>query len=177
MRRSWGCIGSLAALAALAMPVPASAQSGGPDAFGYEFSPASFDFVALDLVGGTPLGLGDDEEADVTLPWAFPFYGVDYSEITVSANGGVRFGAGGEVAYANTCLPDNGSTTVDIAVFWDDLNPAEGGEVRTWYDSSLDRFIVSWEAVPHYIAIAVGRCAYTRCVHGLLQSHAAESRG
>ena len=90
MRRSWGCIGSLAALAALAMPVPASAQSGGPDAFGYEFSPASFDFVALDLVGGTPLGLGDDEEADVTLPWAFPFYGVDYSEITVSANGSVR---------------------------------------------------------------------------------------
>ena len=69
----------------------ALAQTGGPDAFGYQYEPTVFDFVDLSAAGGTPLGLGDDNGATVTLPWAFSYYGVDYTGIRVGANGGIRF--------------------------------------------------------------------------------------
>ena len=146
-------LAALAALVALLTPAAVFAQTGGPDAFGYQYLPTVYDFVDLTAAGGTPLGLSDDGEANVTLPWAFNFYGVDYTGVRVGANGGLRFDLGGGVGTGNACLPSTSTLAPDIAPLWDDLNPANSGEVLIWHDTAGDRFIVSWEGVPRYSAV------------------------
>ena len=148
----------LAASASLAVLVPATAMAqGGPDASGYVWSNATYDFVVLDPgVGG--LGTvetitGSNYELDVALPWAagFPFYGNSYMNITVSEEGGIVMGTGGDLFTTNGAFPDTTSSSPDIAVFWDSLDgwnagaSAPNGGVFTYFDSVLDRFIVSWE--------------------------------
>ena len=145
---------SLVALvsSSLCAPSAALAQSGGPDPFGYIYGPSTYDFVAIASTG-TGLNLSDDGRASVTLPisWAsgFSFYGVTYTSVQVSANGFFGFGLSVSTSYINYCLPW-GSDNVDVAVFWDDLNPANGGDVYWEYDTVNDRMIISWEGVPHY---------------------------
>jgi subtilisin-like proprotein convertase family protein len=134
---------------------PAMGQSGGPDVFGYNYQPATFDFVPLANVASTQLVLiGDDGEVSVPLPWAFSYYGAPYTDILVSSNGALTFRvlSGTQVSYSNACLPSSPTSNVDLAVFWDDLNPSSGGGVYWMHDTSSgnDRFIVSWESVPHY---------------------------
>ncbi len=47
----------------------------------------------VDITGtGTPLGLGDDDEIDVTMPFSFNFYGTTSNQICVDNNGLVLFG-------------------------------------------------------------------------------------
>ncbi|MCO4768472.1 MAG: proprotein convertase P-domain-containing protein [Deltaproteobacteria bacterium] len=155
------CLRSLiAASATLAALIPASALAqGGPDSSGYLWSSAPYDFVVLDPAAG---GLGTVEsitgssfEIDVALPWAggFSFYGNSYTDITVSEEGGITMGAGGNMFGGNGSLPDTSSSSADIAVFWDELDAwdfgasSSNGGLFTYYDSAADRFIVSWENV------------------------------
>ena len=153
------CLRSLlVASATVAALVPASALAqGGPDASGYVWSTATYDFVVLDPNSGG-LGVaevitGSNYELDVALPWAsgFPFYGNSYNDITVSEEGALQMGAGGDIFTSNGAFPDTSSASPDIAVFWDSLDgwnattSAPNGGVFTYYDAVLDRFIVSWE--------------------------------
>jgi len=146
MHRSSGVV---AVLCALALPSIAAAQ-GGPDPFGYSWNATGYDFVPLAGGLGAPLSLSDDGEATVALPFSFPFYDAAYSDVVVSSNGAARFTTGAQVGYQNECLPSGLFGSVDVAVYWDDFNPANGGGVYTYDDAANDRFIVSWEAVPHY---------------------------
>ena len=147
----------LAASATLAVLIPASALAqGGPDASGYIWSPAAYDFVELGPTGnaqGTPIGItGSNYDIAVALPFVagFSFYGNTYTDILVSEEGGIQMGTTGEINTSNTNFPDT-SNAPDIAVFWDSLdgwneaNVAPNGDVYTWYDATNDRFIVSWE--------------------------------
>jgi len=143
-------LATLAALAALLLPTSLLAQTGGPDGFGYLYMPATYDFVDLGTAGGTSLSLGDDGEANVTLPWDFGFYGIDYPGIRVGSNGGIRFELAGDVGLSNSCLPSTSSSAPDVAALWDDLNPASGGDVLVLHDTAVDRFIISWEGVPRW---------------------------
>ena len=148
----------LLCLAVLAMPQWAEAQSGGPDAFGYIYSPTSFDFVELENQGN-PLFLTDEGEANVSLPWSFSFYGSSYTAVRVGANGGVRFATtSGSIAFGNSCFPATSTTAVDLAIFWDDLNPSSSGDVYWMHDTSAgnDRLILSWEDVPHFSSSGTG---------------------
>ena len=126
-----GLATSIVVCVLLAHAQVATAQSsGGPDSFGYIFQGTPFDFVALSGIGlATPLAVGDDGVADVTLPWPFLFYGSPHSSVRVGANGGLTFGSPGAVGFANKELPDGLPDSPDIAVFWDDLNPSAGGAV------------------------------------------------
>jgi hypothetical protein len=149
------------AFLALAFSVPGSAyaQSGGPNTFGYAFEPAAFDYVpppstVTPLV--TSLGqFGDDQEALVALPWSFPYYGVAYTQILVSDNGGIRFTAG-DVDFLNDCLPSFGGSAPDLMPFWEDLDPTTGGSIYAWEDAGNGRFVVSWEQILHYTATPQG---------------------
>ena len=131
---------------ALLLATPALAQDGGPDASGYAWTSAVYDFVPLAGVG-TALSLGGDDEADVSLPWGFTWYGVEYTDLRVSADGALRFGAAGDIGLGD-CLPLDDAEAPDVAVFWDDLDLDVGGEVLWWEDTSAGRFIVSWEDAP-----------------------------
>ena len=141
---------SLAALlGACAFAVPAHAQSGGPDSFGYQYFTTPHEFVPLLTTGGaTPTGISGSGEEVVTLPFPFSFYGNTYTEVAISAEGALTFTTSASVQPGNSCFPALASGSPDIAIFWDDLNPLNG-EIRTWYDSAEGRFIISWEGVAH----------------------------
>ena len=142
---------------ALLLPSVASAQLGGPNAAGYTYDVTPLDYVEPPTTE-VPLALTDDAEIAVTLPWAFPWYGVDYTTITVGANGGIQF-VGTDVSNSNNCMGVGGSDAPAIAVYWDDLNPSNiipplpgfpMPGVYGWHDTAADRFIVSWNQIPHY---------------------------
>ena len=133
----------------VALVTPASAQTGGPDAFGYQYYPTSYDFVTLDgLSGSVSTSIASSGGEIAALPWSFPFYGASYNSVWIGAEGGLTFDTSAVILGANTCFPAIASGSPDIAVFWDDLNPLSG-EVFTYNDPSNQRFIISWEGVAH----------------------------
>ena len=109
---------------------------------------ATYDWKDLSSLG-TALSLTDDGEDNVDLPFYFQFYGSVYDEVWIGANGAIRFDSG-DVHYSNKSIPSSTSTSPDIAVFWDDLNPSSGGDAYYYEDEDNARFVISWEGVPHY---------------------------
>jgi hypothetical protein len=146
----------IAFVALLLAPTAALAQTVGPDAGGYAASPALLDFVDISSVGA-PLGILDDSETEVALPFPFPYYGNTWTHVVVSENGGLAFTDGSgvvEVGWSNESLPaydtDDWHGAPDIAVFWDDFNVSQGGQVYAGLDAVAGRFIIQWHTVPHY---------------------------
>ncbi len=143
------CLAALPALAILAVGNPAQAQTGGPDNFGYQYLPTTYDFVPLlSTSGATSTSINGSGEQVVTLPFAFSYYGNTYSQVAISAEGALTFTTSASVPPSNSCFPAVSAGSPDIAIFWDDLNPLTG-EIRTWHDSANQRFIISWEGVAH----------------------------
>jgi len=142
-------LAALATLSLCSLAAPAAAQTGGPDAFGYQYFPATYDFVALStLSGSTPSTIAGSGGEVISLPFAFPFYSASYSSVYVGAEGALSFDTSATIAGVNGCFPALASGSPDIAIFWDDLAP-QSGEIRTWNDSANSRFIISWEDVAH----------------------------
>ena len=124
---------------------PAVAQTGGPDAFGYRYFPATYDFVALEnQTGAVSTSLAGSGAETVSLPFGFPFYGNTYNAVRIGAEGAISFDTGAGIPASNGCLPSTASGSPDISIFWDDLNP-QVSEIRTWHDAANDRVIISWE--------------------------------
>ena len=142
---------ALVAAATVSLAAPASAQQlGGPDAGDYIYYVATPDFVTLAGGVGTALGLGNDASVAATLSTPFTWYGNPYSTLMVGDNGAFFFGTAGNPSASNGCLPA-GATSGDVLAYWDDLDPSVGGDVYTFDDTANNRFIVSWEDVPHFI--------------------------
>jgi hypothetical protein len=102
---------------------------------------------------GTALGLGDDDEAGITIPFQFSFYGVSSNQLCIGNNGAIVFGVSTcAVAFANTALPATGFGGSAIMPFWDDF--FEGSGDVYWHaegTSPNQRVIVQWDR-PHYDA-------------------------
>ncbi len=162
---------------ALLAPCLAHAQSAGPDAFGHVATaiPAAFEPIwGLGEVGPT----SDDGTLVWELPFPFDFYGQSWSHIVVGSNGGLSFSTGddADISWSNGCLPDPDQQP-HVAVFWDDLNPSNGGGVWILDDSAAnDRVIVSWEGVPHYQDQGEGSFQVHILNGGLLQIHHADTQ-
>ena len=151
MRLSLSCL----ALAFLS-PLSAFAQSGGPDGFGYTWQTVPMDWVDLTVEpSAVDQGYGDsnsddDREAQVTLPWAFPYYDGSYPSIRISDNGAIRFSTSGNITYEAVPLPA-GDFSPDVAPWWGDWNGGIAGTaILSWHDSVHDRFILSWTNVENY---------------------------
>ncbi|MFN3197285.1 MAG: lysyl oxidase family protein [Bradymonadia bacterium] len=85
---------------------------------------------------GIPLELADDGTVVQELNFEFPFYGGNYDQINISANGLVSLSEriGG---YSNEVFPV-GNIGPTLAPFWDDLNPTRGaGEVYIYAVSQV----------------------------------------
>ena len=134
----------------------ASAAQGGPDAHGNIFIDSDElggpVFAWEDLEGlGTPLDLGDEDDAQVPIGFDFEFYGVTYDLVTVQSNGALSFDDD-HLGYSNVCLPQAGPPDSIVAVYWDDLNPDSEGQV---YYATLgvapDRvFVAQWKDVARF---------------------------
>ncbi|HDR04508.1 MAG TPA: choice-of-anchor D domain-containing protein, partial [Candidatus Marinimicrobia bacterium] len=131
---------------------PVVLGAGGPDEYGYSWidsnEPGGPQFLWTDISQtGTAISLGDDAFELVALPFSFPFYDNDKSEIRISSNGYLTFSTSA-TDYSNDPIPNTATPNDIIAPFWDDLNPSSGGTIH--YLSENQRFIVQYTNVPPY---------------------------
>lgn len=98
---------------------------------------------------GVGLLLGDDGVQTLPLGFNFPFYGRDYSQVAVHANGFLSFGGTypGSAYAVNHCLPSVATPNGAIFALWDDLDPSLGGRVA--YRGTASYLAVEWRDVPH----------------------------
>ena len=95
-------------------------------------------------------GNNQDAVETINLPFNFKFYGIDYNEISVSSNGWISFGETNMESFRNDYLPGPGGPSPMLAVFWDDLTADSGGEIFSYYDNTLNVFIIQWNNVKTY---------------------------
>ncbi len=148
-------------IALLLLCAPLLAATGGPDAYGYTFIDSDeadgpvYSWTDISTTG-TDLGLTDDSEETIALPFSFYFYGGAYTEVTVG-DGALLFGASTTINNRNDCIPDDNSEGSDTLIlpFWDDMNteegPVGGGVFWEVLGSAPNRqLVVQYEQVPHY---------------------------
>ena len=94
-----------------------------------------------DATLGTLIAPGDDGAVLVNLPFSFPYGGGNFTQMYVSGNGAVSFGA---VLNPNGfyAAEDFFSDVPKIAGYYMDLNELEGGDVRV--RSEATKYTVTW---------------------------------
>ena len=144
----------------------ASTDPTGPDAYGYfayENIDTGYDlsrpyeYLSLNSGLGTNLGLNDPGEQPPSgptysvlrsLPFTFRFYGEDYTQITVCANGWAAFGDQHDLdMFRNYPIPGQQAPDAMIAPFWDDLKTSGTGlGVWEYADADSHRYVIQWRA-------------------------------
>ena len=132
----------------------------GPDEYGYYIYDSgdinydlvpNYDWIEISSIGsnlnlsnsGNGNWSGNGPLANVSLPFTFQFYGIEYDEITVCTNGWISLGSAGAAAFRNYPIPGAGGPTPMIAAFWDDLETGNNGDV---YAYSTDQYvIIQWD--------------------------------
>jgi len=135
----------------------------GPDSYGYYiydwtdvgYSLTPFyDWIELDPSQGgdgvdlviSHSGNGNGSVANSTkyvdLPFTFTFYGQDYNQISVSANGWISFGYSNMESFRNYQLPGAGGPSPMVAAFWDDLKTTGSSKVLKYI--SDEYVIIEW---------------------------------
>ena len=111
--------------------------------------------------GGSRVNLdGDDRYADFLLPFSFPFFGSNFTELTISTNGAVYFSE----PPVRTGLPPGNLDNADdppgspralggykmIAGLWEDLNLSTSarGDAGVYVTQSPGQIIFRWQGVP-----------------------------
>jgi hypothetical protein len=102
---------------------------------------------------GTALGLTDDGEANIQMPFDFGFFGTMYTaplDLRVGNNGGILLNAtAGDIAGGNASVPSG--TTMAIFPFWDDIDDETGDVYWEVLGTAPNRrLVVQWNARPHY---------------------------
>jgi hypothetical protein len=125
--------------------------TGGPDAYGYSWIDSDTTggppYSWIGTNGGTALGLGDDSNVKVELPFPFRYYETVYDSIYICSNGFVGFE--NNTSLSNGSIPNSGTPNNAIYGYWDDLDPTEGGEIYYKTLSGPDRFVIIWDDVYH----------------------------
>jgi hypothetical protein len=135
--------------------------AGGPDTYGYTWidsdEPGGPAYNWFEISGiGTQItawttGTGDDGAANVTIPFNFPYYGTNYSQLKVCTNGWVSFDiASTSVAFSNSNIPATLDPNNALFALWDDLDVRTSGGIFYYYDAPNNRFVVQYNNVPHY---------------------------
>jgi hypothetical protein len=145
----------------------------GPDAYGYfayENMDTGYDlsrpyqYLAINAGLGTNLNLNDPGEQEPygptysvlrSLPFTFRFYGENYNQITVCANGWAAFGDQHDLdMFRNYPIPGQQAPDAMIAPFWDDLKTSGSGlGVWDYADADSHRFVIQWRARGAYNSI------------------------
>ena len=97
--------------------------------------------------GSVALTLGDDDSREVSLPFAFPFFGKTYDKAFVNSDGNLTFEAKDDASTPRT-LSRLVAGPPRVAPLLADLNPSAGGRVTT--TSSPAGFTVKWTEVPQF---------------------------
>lgn len=123
----------------------------GVGGFGYQTSndPGGPVFSWINTASGISGPTGDDATiGPFTLPFSFPFYGNNYTQVWMCTNGWITFNQTTANYYNSPALPDTRFQTL-IAVFYDDLITGTGN-TRYLSDPENNRAIFSWNGVQRY---------------------------
>ncbi len=96
---------------------------------------------------GDRIGIGDDVSRSFDLSFDFPFLGQTYRQLFLNSDGNFTFGEADSASTARSLSRFLGGPP-RIALFFADLDPSAGGEVRVL--NGPDRFVVTWDAVPEW---------------------------
>jgi hypothetical protein len=130
---------------------------GGPDAFGYCFrdstvSGEQYSFTDIST-SGTALTISDPDDTivnGVALPFTFRYYGVNYTTLSVSTNGLLRFNyTGTTTSPSNDPLPSPAAPNNMLAPYWDDLvfPSSPNLRIQTIGTAGARQFIVQWTGI------------------------------
>jgi uncharacterized protein (TIGR03437 family) len=103
---------------------------------------------------GIPIQLADDDAQPVGLPFAFPYFGREYSEAFIHSDGNLTFDEP-ETSSTSRSLSRAASGPPRIAPLFSDLDPSRVADPISVY-STADRFFVTWDAVPIFTSGAIG---------------------
>ncbi|MBK7998151.1 MAG: S8 family serine peptidase [Verrucomicrobia bacterium] len=120
---------------------------------GFTIFPGTYAWIPTN--GMTSLTLTDNGVSGARpLGFSFGYTGKEYTNLYVGANGLVGFLNLSLSASSNTNLPLSTIPNAILCPFWDDLNPAGGGQV--WFGTmgtAPNRYaVVSWVEVPHKLS-------------------------
>ncbi|MEU6723834.1 S8 family serine peptidase [Nonomuraea wenchangensis] len=121
------------------------------DGFGYTCRGGAQPYVA----GTEKLALtGDDEAAQVTLPFPVPFYGAGQSRAWIVTNGFLTFADSRVTTASNGNLPTSSTPNNAVYPYWDDLIvDAQAGVYTAVTGTAPHRaFVVEWRNVAFYNA-------------------------
>jgi hypothetical protein len=144
----------------------AVAATGGPDAFGYCFrdstvSGEQFSFTDIST-SGTALTISDPDDTivnGVALPFAFTYYGANYTTLSVNTNGLLRFNyTGTETTASNDTVPSFAAPNNLLAPYWDDLvfKSTPNLRIQTIGAAGARQFIVQWTGISLFEHPAAG---------------------
>jgi hypothetical protein len=116
-----------------------------------------YDWVEVNA-SGTRLTFPDNDAVVVfTIPSGFGplrFYGQNYTQLSVSADGWIACGSYTTSDYENTDLPSTSAPRATVFANWDDLYPVSGGGgagyVYWHHDSANHRLVVEYDSVQYY---------------------------
>ena len=143
------------AVAATAGSATDTGSVAGTVAENFVFSDDTYVWVDA-TAGGTNTGIRDDDASvTIPLPFAFRFFGASYTSVKASTNGYLVFGSSAASGWSNERLPAAAVPNGIVAPFWDDLRLSTRGAIwyRTVGTAPNRRFVVEWDAVPHYFDV------------------------
>lgn len=141
--------------------------SGGPDAFGYTWRDSNdpngptYNWLNIQDVGVQVTGLTDDNASSaINMGMDFHYYWYDVNQIVIGSNGWLSFDNVSNIAHCFPTIPTVGGASDNyLAPFMTDLIMNAAGtnaSVYYWFDSSNDRFVVSYLDVPWWQQSAPG---------------------
>jgi len=122
------------------------------DSFGYACGNATGSYPEVSNL--LPL-TGDDVQLAITLPFAVPLYGVNYTAATVTTNGSVAFGTA-SATQTNVAIPSTGAPNGALYPLWDDWFVDAPAGVYTGVVGTAPhrKFVVEWRNIRSFFDTA-----------------------
>jgi hypothetical protein len=120
------------------------------DTFGYRCRPAGGPFTDITTDGELLMFPSDDDSmTTVTLPFAFRYYGVDYSTLNIGTNGLASFTSN---VSSGVNSPIDTDEPNGLYPFWDDLviDDQSGVYTLTRGTGSTQEFVIEWSNLHFY---------------------------
>jgi hypothetical protein len=121
---------------ALALATAASADTRGPDSFGYVATDqVTYTFNDITATGTQVLNGVDDAVVQVSLGMDFGFYGQTYDTAYLSSNGVIMFGSGNNAWTNQDLTASQFSGGPAIFTYWDDLLTRDDASRGVYYET------------------------------------------
>jgi hypothetical protein len=140
---------------------------------GLRFTPAGtgYSISKIDATFRTSLGnrvsLGDDDSAQVSVPFAFPFYGTAQTNAFVNSDGNITFGQG-DNSSTDRSLGRMLSGPPRVSPFFADLDPTQGTG-KIFVNAASDQYTVTWCQVHGYASTHIATVQTTFLPDGSIE--------